>query len=87
MSIEAQVRNGDSLAQQIERLREYAADEGYEVLEKVTDPAQSGASLIRSGPDRVRDLVAIGGVSVVLAQERDRFSREPAYRSICCSRS
>jgi DNA invertase Pin-like site-specific DNA recombinase len=29
--------------------------------------------------DRVRDLVASGGVSVVLAQDRDRFAREPAY--------
>jgi hypothetical protein len=31
--------------------------------------------------DRVRDLVAgtPGGVSVMLAQDRDRFSREPAY--------
>jgi site-specific DNA recombinase len=29
--------------------------------------------------DRVRDLVATGGVSVVLAQDRERFSREPAY--------
>jgi site-specific DNA recombinase len=29
--------------------------------------------------DRVRDLVATGGVSVVLAQDRDRFAREPAY--------
>ena len=27
--------------------------------------------------DRVRDLVAAGGVSVVLAQDRDRFAREP----------
>jgi site-specific DNA recombinase len=29
--------------------------------------------------DRVRDLVAAGGVSVVLAQDRDRFTREPVY--------
>ncbi len=29
--------------------------------------------------DRVRDLVADGGVAVVLAQDRDRFTREPAY--------
>jgi site-specific DNA recombinase len=29
--------------------------------------------------DRVRDLVAAGGASVVLAQDRDRFAREPAY--------
>ena len=53
--------------------------EGYEVLEVITDPGQSGASLERPGMDRVRDLVADGGVSVVLAQDRDRFAREPAY--------
>jgi site-specific DNA recombinase len=29
--------------------------------------------------DRVRDLVAASGMSVVLAQDRDRFAREPAY--------
>lgn len=29
--------------------------------------------------DRVSDLVASGGVSVVLAQDRDRLAREPAY--------
>src|SRR5918911_1077857 len=29
--------------------------------------------------DRVRDLVAAGSVSVVLAQDRDRLAREPAY--------
>jgi len=29
--------------------------------------------------DRVRDLVAAGDVSVVLAQDRDRIAREPAY--------
>jgi DNA invertase Pin-like site-specific DNA recombinase len=29
--------------------------------------------------DRVRDLVQGGRVSVVLAQDRDRFAREPAY--------
>ena len=43
------------------------------------DPGQSGASLERPGMDRVRDLVAEGGVAVVLAQDRDRFAREPAY--------
>ena len=29
--------------------------------------------------DRVRDLVAAGGVYMVLAQDRDRVAREPAY--------
>jgi site-specific DNA recombinase len=79
VSTEEQARTGFSLAQQIEALRAYAAREGYEVLEEVTDPGQSGASLERPGMDRVRDLVQGGGASVVLAQDRDRFSREPAY--------
>src|SRR3712207_5931577 len=79
VSTDEQARSGYSLAQQIEALREYAAREEYEVLEEVTDPGQSGTSIERPGMDRVRDLVAEGGVSVVLAQDRDRFSREPAY--------
>jgi site-specific DNA recombinase len=74
-----QARSGYSLAQQLEALGQHAAREGYHVLEEVTDPGQSGASLERPGMDRVRDLVAAGGVSVVLAQDRDRFAREPAY--------
>ena len=79
VSTDEQARSGFSLAQQLEALREYAAREGYEILEEVVDPGQSGASLERPGMDRVRDLVAAGGVSVVLAQDRDRFAREPAY--------
>jgi site-specific DNA recombinase len=78
VSTDEQVRSGYSLAQQIEALRAYAAREGYEVLEEVSDPGQSGAPLERPGMDRVRDLVANGDVSVVLAQDRDRISREPA---------
>jgi site-specific DNA recombinase len=53
--------------------------EGYKILEEVVDAGQSGASLERPGMDRVRDVVAAGGVSVVLAQDRDRSAREPAY--------
>ncbi len=49
------------------------------MLEEVTDPGQSGASLARPGMDRVRDLVQGESVSVVLAQDRDRLAREPAY--------
>jgi site-specific DNA recombinase len=79
VSTDEQARSGYSLAQQLEALREHAAREGYEVIEEVQDPGQSGASLERPGMDRVRDLVAAGGVSVVLAQDRDRFAREPAY--------
>jgi site-specific DNA recombinase len=79
VSTDEQARSGYSLAQQIEALRAYASREGYEILEEVQDRGQSGASLERPGMDRVRDLVAAGGVSVVLAQDRDRFAREPTY--------
>ncbi len=79
VSTEEQARSGYSLAQQIEALRTHAEREGYEILEEVSDPGHSGASLARPGMDRVRDLVAEGGVSVVLAQDRDRIAREPAY--------
>src|ERR671910_1903254 len=82
VSTDEQARSGYSLAQQLEALRGYAAREGYEILEEVSDPGQSGASLERPGMDRVRDLVAAGDVSVVLAQDRDRFAREPAYHYI-----
>jgi hypothetical protein len=46
----------------------------------VQNAGQSGAaSLERLGTDRVRGSVAAGGISVVLAQNRDRFARDPAY--------
>src|SRR5215211_7440638 len=79
VSTNEQAKSGYSLAQQLEALRAYATREGYEIVEEVSDPGQSGASLERPGMERVRDLVAAGDVSVVLAQDRDRFAREPAY--------
>jgi site-specific DNA recombinase len=79
VSTDEQARRGYSMAQQLEALREHAVREGYEIVEEVTDPGQSGASLERPGMDHVRDLVAAERVSVVLAQDRDRFAREPAY--------
>jgi site-specific DNA recombinase len=68
-----------SLPQQLAALREHAREHGYEVVAEVEDPGYSGAGLERPGLDKVRDLVQEGGVSVVLAQDRDRFAREPAY--------
>jgi site-specific DNA recombinase len=79
VSTDEQAKSGYSLTQQLEALREYATREGLRVLEEVTDAGYSGASLWRPGMDHVRDLVAAGGVSVVLSQDRDRFAREPAY--------
>jgi site-specific DNA recombinase len=80
VSSDDQVR-GYSLDQQIGALREWAAREGYEVLEQIRDEGWSGAYLERPGLDRVRDLVDAGGVSAVVAQDADRITRDPAHRA------
>jgi site-specific DNA recombinase len=81
-STERQASDGYSLAQQMEALREHAASEGYEVLEKVVDCGHSGATLQRPGLDHVRRLVAGGGVSAVLAQDRARIARESTHHQL-----
>src|SRR5215204_5349855 len=80
VSTDEQARSGYSLAQQIEALREHADREGYEITEEIEDRGYSGATLARPGLDRVRDLVAAGTASIVLAQDRDRFAREQGHQ-------
>ena len=87
VSTDEQARSGYSLAQQIEALREYAAREGYEVLEEVQDPGQSGASLERPGMDRVRDLVAAGGVAWCWRRTGTASPASPRTSSICAKSS
>ena len=82
VSTAAQARSGYSLAQQLEALRGFAARAGHGVLAEVVDAAQSGASLHRPGLDRVRDLVAAGGVAAVLVQDADRLAREPEHHRL-----
>ncbi len=79
VSTDEQAKTGYSLREQLEALADYAASEGYEVLEPVEDPGKSGAYLDRPGLDRVRALVEAGGVYAVIAQDRDRLAREPAH--------
>lgn len=81
VSTDEQVR-GFSLRQQLEALRGYCDGEGYEVIAEVEDPGYSGAELVRPGLDRARDLVETGEVSVVLAQDADRITREPIHRAL-----
>jgi site-specific DNA recombinase len=79
VSTRGQAERGYSLRQQVEALRKYADTKGYDVLTEITDDGYSGMTLERPGLDRVRELVEVGGVDLVLAQDRDRFAREPAY--------
>ncbi len=77
VSSQEQANRGYSLQDQLRTLRAYADKHGHEVVEEVVDPGYSGASLERPGLNRVRDLVAAGGIGVVLAQDRDRIARDP----------
>jgi site-specific DNA recombinase len=72
-----QAETGYSLQDQIRTLRAYEEANGYEVVEEVEDAGYSGASLERPGLNRVRELVGDGGISIVLAQDRDRIARNP----------
>ncbi len=81
VSTDEQARSGYSLDQQIGALREWAAIEGYKVLEEVRDEGWSGAYLERPGLDLVRDLVETGGTTVVVAQDADRITRDPSHRA------
>ncbi len=77
VSSKEQAEEGYSLQDQMRTLRAWAERNGYEVAEEVEDRGQSGASLERPGLGRVRDLVAAGGVDLVIAQDRDRIARDP----------
>lgn len=79
VSTRGQAEKGYSLRQQIEALQDHASKNGYQVLAVITDDGYSGITLDRPGLDRVRELVETGGVDLVLAQDRDRFAREPAF--------
>jgi DNA invertase Pin-like site-specific DNA recombinase len=63
--------------QQADRLRSWAAEHGYEMVEVVEEVGVSGtvALLERPGFSRLFDLVTGGEAAVVVAQ--DRISREP----------
>jgi site-specific DNA recombinase len=82
VSTDEQARSGYSIAEQGEALRVWCAENGYEVLEVVKDEGHSGAYLERPGLDRVRDLVEEGGVSLVVAQDADRITREAHHRML-----
>lgn len=75
VSTDEQAGSGYSLAQQLEALRGYAAREGYQVLEEVTDAGQSGASVERPGMHRVRDLVAEGAVELAVQRPVSKMSQ------------
>jgi site-specific DNA recombinase len=60
----------------------YAKNKGYSVPAEwvIEDEGYSGASLVRPGLERVRDLAAEGQIHAVLVLSPDRLSRKYAYQ-------
>src|ERR1700681_4489704 len=65
-----------SLADQQRTCREFAARQGWVVVADYTDPAMSGASLMRPGYQSLMRAALAGTFDVVLAESLDRFSRD-----------
>ena len=75
-------REEGTIASQTAALIGFARSHGYQVpMEWVfEDEGYSGASLVRPGLERVRDLAAEGQIEAVLVYAPDRLSRKYAYQ-------
>src|SRR5262245_50766371 len=69
-------------ASQTEALRGFALQQGFSVPDEwvIEDEGYSGATLVRPGLERVRDLAAEGQIDAVLVYSPDRLSRKYAYQ-------
>src|SRR5215813_8616794 len=75
-------REEQTIASQSSALRDYAATHEYVVPDGYVfeDEGWSGATLVRPGLERLRDLAAQGQIEVVLVYSPDRLSRKYAYQ-------
>src|SRR5437588_1259488 len=65
-----------TIGSQLEALRNYAAQNGMEIVEEFTDEGYSGARLDRPALDRMRDLAERRGFEVLLTYCTDRLARK-----------
>src|SRR5918993_551156 len=75
VSGDEQAKKGYSLADQLDTLRAWCSENGYQVSREVEDAGYSGAYLERPGLDQVREMVAAGEVEAVVVLFRDRIAR------------
>src|ERR1700680_4224902 len=75
-------REEGTIASQTAALIDFAASRGYQVPTEwvFEDEGYSGASLVRPGLERVRDLAAEGQIEAVLVYAPDRLSRKYPYQ-------
>lgn len=77
-----QQKEENTIASQTAALIEYAREHGYSVPDEwvIEDEGFSGASLLRPGLERLRDLAAEGHIQAILIHAPDRLSRKYAYQ-------
>lgn len=79
-----QQKQEQTIASQVTAVQEHAASLGYEVTPEwiFEDEGFSGATLVRPGLERLRDLVAQVAVPMVLCYAPDRLARKYAYQAL-----
>jgi site-specific DNA recombinase len=77
-----QQKEENTIASQTAALIDFAREQGYSVPDGwvIEDEGFSGASLLRPGLERLRDLAAEGHIQAVLIHSPDRLSRKYAYQ-------
>jgi site-specific DNA recombinase len=77
-----QQKEENTIASQTAALIEFAREQGFGVPDEwvIEDAGFSGASLLRPGLERLRDLAAEGRIQAVLIHSPDRLSRRYAYQ-------
>lgn len=77
-------KKNETIGSQTAALRAHAAGLGVELPDEwvFEDEGHSGATLLRPGLERLRDLVASVGVDVVLCYAPDRLARKFAYQAL-----
>ena len=82
-------REESTIGSQTAALIEFARSRGYQVPAEwvFEDEGYSGASLVRPGLERLRDLAAEGQIEAVLVHAPDRLSRKYAYQVLLSKNS
>jgi len=80
----ARQKKDETIGSQTAALRTHAQASGLQMPEEwvFEDEGHSGATLVRPGLERLRDLVAGVGVDVVLCYSPDRLARKFAYQAL-----
>ena len=79
--------NQQPIGHQLAELRGRVADDEVRVLAEweLVDDGYSGATLVRPGLDRLRELIADGGIKRLYVQSPDRLARTYAQQALLLS--